>query len=135
MTEFVVHLANRPGMLAALTEALAEAGVAVEGLAAYGFDEDGIVRLVVGDATPAREAIRAAGLRAEEYRVLTTSVPHHPGGLAELTRSLADAGVNIEALYVLRTRDGEIDLAIAVDEHDEAVRRIGERSGTTPSAG
>ena len=128
MTEFVVHLANRPGMLATLTEALAEAGVAVEGMSAYGFDEDGIVRLVVTDAPGARRALSTAGLRAEEHPVLTTTVHHHAGGLAELTRSLADAGVNIEAMYLLRTREGEIDLALAVDEPDAALGRLAGRA-------
>lgn len=125
MREFVVHLTNRPGMLATLTQALADAGVTVEGMSAYGFDEDGIVRLVVTDDAGARRALTSAGLRAEEHRVLVTTVPHHAHGLAELTRSLAEAGVNIEAMYVLRSRNGEIDLAMSVDEPDIALGTLG----------
>lgn len=125
MREFVVHLANRPGMLATLTEALADAGVSVEGMSAYGFDEDGIVRLVVSDDSGTRRALDSAGLRAEEHRILLTTVPHHAHGLAEMTRSLAEAGVNIEAMYLLRSRNGEIDLALSVDEPDIALGRLG----------
>ncbi|HKZ24329.1 MAG TPA: ACT domain-containing protein [Acidimicrobiia bacterium] len=47
MTEFVVRMANRPGMLASLTETLAAAGINIDALAAYGVDDEGIVRLVV----------------------------------------------------------------------------------------
>jgi hypothetical protein len=44
MTEFTVRLANRPGMLATLTEQLASAGINIEALAAFGVDEMGVVR-------------------------------------------------------------------------------------------
>ncbi len=50
MTEFTVNLANRPGMLAALTETLAAAGVMIEALAAFGLDDEGHVRVIVDNA-------------------------------------------------------------------------------------
>lgn len=67
MTEFVVRMDNRPGRLAALTEALAESGVNIETLAAFGIDGDGVIRLVVDDADGARRTLREAGLSAEEH--------------------------------------------------------------------
>src|SRR5687767_325195 len=101
MTEFVVRMDNRPGHLAALTEALADAGVNIEALAAFGLDGEGVVRLIVDDATAARRTLREAGLSAEEHQVLTAFLPHSPGQLAAVARSLADSDINIEAVYVL----------------------------------
>jgi hypothetical protein len=124
MTEFVVHMDNRPGMLASLTEVLAEAGVNIEALAAFGFDGDGVVRLVVDDAKLARRALREAGLAAEEKQVLTTYLPHSPGQLASVARRLADSGVNIDAVYVINTSTDGIELAIAVDQPETALPHL-----------
>lgn len=124
MTEFVVHMDNRPGMLASLTEVLAGAGVNIEALAAFGFDGEGVVRLVVDDATLARRALREAGLAAEEKQVLTTYLPHSPGQLASVARKLADSGVNIDALYVINASTDGIELAIAVDQPESALPHL-----------
>lgn len=116
MTEFTIRLANRPGMLAALTERLDAAGVHVEALAAFGYSEDGHVRMIVDDAETAARVLEEAGLVSEEREVLTTVLPNTTGSLAGLTRRLADSGVNIEALYVLKSHAEGLELAIAVDE-------------------
>ena len=124
MTEFSVRLANRPGMLAQLARTLADAGVNIEALAAFGFDEEGIVRLIVDDADLARRALREAGLRATEREVLTTVLEDRPGSLAQMAQELADAGVNIDAVYLLRTNSMGLEFAVAVDETDLARQRL-----------
>lgn len=121
MTEFTIHLANRPGQLAGLAKVMADGGVDIEALAAFGLDELGVVRMVVGDAESARRVISEAGLVAEERRIIRTTLSHRPGALAALTQRLADAGVNIDGLYVLHSRSDEIELALAVAD-DEAAR-------------
>lgn len=125
MTEFTVHLANRPGMLAALTEQLASAGVNIEALAAFGFDEEGIVRLMVDDDVTTRSVLRKAGMAFEERAIQVTTLPHRPGALATLARNLADAGVNIDAVYLLRSSSEGLEFAIGVDDPDLAKGRLG----------
>jgi hypothetical protein len=129
MTEFVVHMDNRPGMLASLTEVLAAAGVNIEALAAFGFDGEGVVRLVVDDAESARRALREAGLAAEEMQVLSAFLPHAPGELATVTRKLADSGINIDAVYVINSSTEGIELAIAVDQPETALPHLPVRGG------
>ncbi|MFQ5966409.1 MAG: ACT domain-containing protein [Acidimicrobiia bacterium] len=124
MKEFSVRLANRPGMLASLAQTLADANVNIEALAAFGFDEEGIVRLIVDDAEIARRALREAGLRATEREVLTTVLEDRPGSLAKMARELADAGVNIDAVYLLRTNSTGLEFAVAVDETELARERL-----------
>jgi hypothetical protein len=121
MTEFVVRMENRPGRLAALTEALAAFGVNIEALAAYGHDGEGTVRLIVDDAPTTRRVLEEAALHSDENTVLTAVLPHVPGELARLTRVLADAGVNIDALYVLRSNAEGIELAISIDQPESAL--------------
>ena len=118
MTEFEVQMENRPGRLATLTETLARFGVNIEALAAYGTDGDGTVRLIVDDAATTRRVLEESALHCEEHMVLTAHLPHRPGELARLTRAIADAGVNIDALYVLRSNSEGIELAVVLDDHE-----------------
>lgn len=124
MTEFIVNMENRPGRLASLTEALAAYGVNIEALAAYGHDGDSTVRLITSDAITTRRVLDEAALHHEELTVLTVHLPHRPGELARITRLLADAGVNIEAMYVLRANSDGIELALSVDQPETALPHI-----------
>ena len=124
MTEFTVHLANRPGMLAALTERIAVAGVDIESLAAFGNGEIGVVHLLVGDADTTRSVLDEAGIAFEERPILTTLLAPGPAAVAAMARSLASAGVNIEAMYLLRTRPEGLEFAVAVDRPEAAERRL-----------
>lgn len=121
MTEFIVHVENRPGRLAAITDMLGAAGVNIEALAAYGYDGEGVLRLIVDDAATTRRVLADAGIRVEERTVLTAFMPHEPGALASVTRRLAEAEINIDALYVLSTSADGIEVAIAVDGAVSAV--------------
>ena len=116
MTEFTVHLPNRPGSLADLAERLAAAGVNIEALAAIGMNESGTVKLIVDDEAATRRMLEHHGLLFEERRVITTMLPHRPGSVAAMTRRLADAGINIDAMYLLRTTPDGLEFAVAVDD-------------------
>lgn len=130
MTEFVVNMENRPGRLASLTEALAAFGVNIEALAAYGHDGEGTTRIIVEDAATTRRVLDEAALTFVEHTVLTAHMPHRPGELARLTRSLADAGVNIDAIYVLHANADGIEFAVSVDQPESAVPHLQVKGGT-----
>ncbi len=132
MTEFVVQMENRPGRLATLTESLAAFGVNIEALAAYGHDGEGTVRLIVDDAPTTRRVLEEAALQAEEHTVLTALLPDRPGELARLTRSVADAGINIDAIYVLNNSADGIEFAISVDQPESALPHLQVTGGTLP---
>lgn len=130
MTEFVVAMENQPGRLATLTEALAAFGVNIEALTAYGHNGDGTVRLIVDDAATTRRVLEEAALQSVENTVLTAVLPHRPGELARLTRAVADAGVNIDAIYVLRSNSDGIEFAISVDQPESALPHLEVTGGT-----
>ena len=118
MIEFVVRLDNHPGALASLTDVLGDAGINIEAMSAWGANGNGVVRLITDNETITRHVLAEAGLVNTEHRVLTAHVTDEPGSLARITRQLGDAGVNIDALYVLRSSSEGIELAIAVDDPD-----------------
>jgi hypothetical protein len=124
MTEFIVNMENRPGRLAALTESLAAFGVNIEALTAYGHDGEGTVRVITSDAPTTRRVLEEASLHFEENTVLTVLLPHRPGELARLTRLVADVGVIIDAIYVLRANADGIEFAISVDQPETALPHL-----------
>lgn len=124
MTEFVVQMENIPGRLASLAEALAASGVNIEALAAYGLNGESSVRFMVDDALTTRRVLGEADLRFEENTVLSVHLPHRPGELANMTRRLANAGVNIEAIYVLRADSDGIEFALSVDQPETALPHL-----------
>ncbi len=129
MTEFVVRMENRPGRLATLTEALAAFSVNIEALTAYGNDGDGTVRLIVDDAVTTRRVLNESALAFEERSVLTAQLPHRPGELARLTRSIADLGINIDAVYIMRSTVDGIEIALSVNDPDAATAQLPVRGG------
>lgn len=118
MTEFTVHLPNRPGSLADLAERLASFGINIEALAALGVDDSGTVRLIVDDEPATRRMLDHHGIPFEERRVMTTMLPNRPGSVAAMTRRLADAGMNIDAMYLLRSTSEGLEFAVAIDDDD-----------------
>lgn len=100
---------DRPGVLAAAMEAVARAGINLEGIAQF----DGVLHLVTRDAAGATRALRAARIRVGVERpVLMVAVEDRPGASAAVLRRLADAGHNVDYCYLAtNTR-----LVIAGDE-------------------
>lgn len=121
MTEFTVHLPNQPGSLADLAERLATVGINIEALAAIGIDAAGTVKLIVDDEAATRRMLAHHGIPFEERRVITTTLPNKPGSVAAMTRRLADAGMNIDAMYLLRSTPEGLEFAVAIDDGSDRI--------------
>ena len=120
MKEFSVTLANKPGQLATLARQLADAGVHIESLAAIGTDGKSLVRFMPDDAVATRHVLEGAGVHFEERPILDTFLPNEPGALAAVTQRLADAGVNIDSIYLLHSNAEGLHFAVTVDDPDLA---------------
>jgi hypothetical protein len=114
MKDFSILLENRPGALADMGEALGRAGVSVEGGGAWVVGAQGAVHFLFVDGVAARKALEAAGITVlAEREVLVQRLKQAvPGQLGQLTRRMAEAGVNIEVLY----SDHDHQLILVVDD-------------------
>lgn len=100
-TDLTVTLADQPGTLAGVCEALGRAGINIDGLCAFTAGGVGVVHLLVDDAAAARGALQAAGLEVRDEReVLVLDAEDRPGAAGELARRIARAGVNADLAYV-----------------------------------
>jgi hypothetical protein len=126
--QFIVQLRNEPGGLAALAEALAERGVDLRAIGGGGIGEVGHVIMTTADDDTTRAVLKAGGYTYHEGESLITEVPDRPGGMAEIARRLADAGVNIYGHLFLGRWGDRAMFAFVVDKPDVA-RPILERQG------
>jgi hypothetical protein len=102
-------------------EALGRAGISIEGGGAFAIDgESGVAHFLVADGSAASAALEAAGIEVVAVRevVVQRLDQAEPGQLGKITRCMADAGVNIEALY----SDHENRLILVVDDPARAGR-------------
>jgi hypothetical protein len=99
-TQLAVFLANRPGALARVCNALAQAEVNIHALATSDTVDHSVVRMVVSDPTKALMLLGEAGVLALESDVLTIETENKPGVLATIAERLAKAEVNIEYTYL-----------------------------------
>jgi hypothetical protein len=122
--DVVVILEHRPGELARLGEAAGDAGVNIRGLAAFTGEGKGVAHVLLDDADVARfrTALTMAGMGiADERAVLLVDVEDRPGTLGELTRRLAEAGVNIDLAY---TTFGGVKIVIATEDMKSALAAL-----------
>ena len=120
MRDFVIHLTHRPGELAGVTNALSLQGVNIKSLAAITFGQQALLRLIPDDVEAARSALEAANIRFEEHELVTVLLENRAGELTGVAAKLADAGLNLEAVYLIGVADDLIELAIAVDDVKKA---------------
>ncbi len=120
MKDFVIQLSHRPGELASVTNALSLQGVNIRSLAAMTLGNQAVLRLIPDNVEAARDALRAGNFRFEEHEVVTVLLENRAGELTGVAGKLADAGLNLEAVYVVGLAGELIELAIAVDDVKKA---------------
>jgi len=118
LTEIVVELEDQVGALADLGELLGGRAVDIRALAVLSLpDGNALAHLVVEPADVALQVLREAGLVAQRVReVLEVTVDDEAGALGRYCRRLADAKINLQAVYLSGSHDGSKDLIIAVSD-------------------
>ncbi len=112
-----IHLDDHPGALAEMGEALGKSVVNIDGICGVSCEGVGVLHILVEDAAAARSAIEQAGFDVEAERdVLVVNIVDRPGELGNIARKLADAGINLDLLYLT----ANLDLVIGVDDLEKA---------------
>jgi len=91
--EFSVTLDDRPGTLAKATDAIAKAGINIDGYCAVpsGNQGKGTFRVVTKDPAGTRKALEAAGFKVQDERdAAVIDVEDRPGVVAQIFRRLAE---------------------------------------------
>ena len=126
--QFVVQLKNEPGSLAVLAEELAKRGVDLRAIGGGGIGDAGHVIMTTADDDTTRQILDDGGYVYVEGESILAEVDDRPGGMARISRALADAGVNIFGHLFLGRWGDRAMFAFVVDRPDLA-RPILEHKG------
>jgi hypothetical protein len=99
--DLVIELENTPGALAEVAAAVSDAGVNLAAATCVGSGERAELHILVPHAEAARHSLAISHLGvSREREVVVVDVEDRPGVLADLTRKIARAGVNLDLVYV-----------------------------------
>lgn len=119
-TVFRVLLPNRPGEISHLTQSLADAGVNIETGAAVANGREAYFEFLPNDVDTTSNVLREFGAPFQKVQVVLAWIPNQPGQLARALGPLAEAGINIDSLYMVRTEESRILMAVGVSDLDRA---------------
>ena len=97
--QLAIFLDNRPGMLARVADALAEAKISIYAITTSDTVDHSVIRLVVSDYRRALHVFEEHGTLVVEDDVLMFEGNNRPGEMARIAHKLADAKINIEYFY------------------------------------
>jgi hypothetical protein len=113
--DLVIDIENTPGALAGVAAAISDAGVNIAAATCVGAGEWAELHILVPHAEAARHSLAISHVAVtREREVVVVDVEDRPGVLADLTRRIARAGVNLDLVYVAtrnRVVFGAADLA------------------------
>ena len=99
--DLVIDVENKPGALARVAAAISDAGVNMAAATCIGSADHAELHVLVPHAEAAKHSLAITGLTvSRERQVAVVEVDDRPGVLADLTRRIADAGVNLDLVYV-----------------------------------
>jgi hypothetical protein len=101
--ELLFKAPTRVGLLADVAEALANAGVDLLAIGAYDKGDNGEFLLLTSNNRIAAEALGPLDGEIDFVPVVVAEVRNEPGTLAEISRRIADAGLNVVQIHATTT--------------------------------
>ncbi len=113
--DLIIDIENTPGALARIAAAISDAGVNIAAATCIGSGERAELHILVKHAGAAKHSLAISHLAvSREREVVVVDVQDAPGVLADLTRKIARAGIDLDLVYVAtqnRVVFGSADLA------------------------
>ena len=99
--DLVIDIENTPGALAEIAAAISDAGVNIAAATCIGTGDRAELHILVKHAEAARHSLAISHVAVNREReVVVVDVEDRPGVLADLTRKIARAGVDLDLVYV-----------------------------------
>ena len=99
--DLTIDIENAPGALAKVAAAISDAGVNISAATCIGPGDRAELHILVPHAEAAKHSLAISHLAiSREREVVVVDVEDRPGVLADLTRRIARAGVDLDLVYV-----------------------------------
>jgi hypothetical protein len=125
VTQLVLNLESKPGVLGHVCGVLGGAGINIEALwASDTATGKGRIRVLVADATKAEGALKAAKLRYAREEAISLPLENQPGALAAAAQKLARAKVNIKCAAATTLGTGQATVILTVSNVQKALAAL-----------
>ena len=99
--DLAIDVENAPGALARVAAAISDAGVNIAAATCIGSGKQAELHILVPHGGAAKHSLAISHLAvSREREVVVVDVEDRPGVLADLTRKIARAGVDLDLVYV-----------------------------------
>jgi hypothetical protein len=121
--EIVVDVVDKIGILADISEIVADHGVNVEALAGWGDGKKAQVMFITGDNLRAVDALKKKNYaNAHEREVILLEMDNRPGVMKVITKRLADLHINIKHIYgTTCSCGGPAKMVLSTTDNEKAV--------------
>ena len=125
-TDLVIDIENNPGALAEVATAISDAGVNIAAATCVGPGERAELHILVPHAEAVKHALAISHVGvSRERQVVVVQVEDRPGVLADLTREIARAGVNLDLVYIATQNR----IVFGADDLDALRAAVGQAAG------
>ncbi|MDH5546680.1 MAG: ACT domain-containing protein [Gammaproteobacteria bacterium] len=125
MKQITIISPNRPGVMADISETLAQAGININHIDAETFNESAIIIMNVDNYDRALyELQKFPDLKAVSEDAIVIRIENKPGALAQISTRFKNANINIRSIRFLE-RDEDYGLvAISTERTEEAMQLV-----------
>ena len=121
MKQITVVAERSPGLLAQVSEILAERGINIETLNAETVQDYGVVIFTVDRYDEALVALRDAGVPAVSEDAIIIRIADEPGALARISRRFHDAEIRLRSVRIIRRDAGHGLVALSTERTERAL--------------
>lgn len=101
MMDLTIEVVDEPGALGKVAAAISDAGVNMAAATCTGPGANAEIHILVPHAEAARHALAISHLAVtREREVVVVEIQDRPGALADLTRTIGQAGVDLDLVYL-----------------------------------
>jgi hypothetical protein len=117
-------IADRPGLLSGITDAIARAKVNITAICAYAMDNKAYFMMTTESNAKAKKALAELKIKPEEEDVVTVEMPNTTGSLQKVAKKIADAGINIFYLYATASTGKTSTCVFSTSDDRKAIKAI-----------
>lgn len=125
MKGITVVTEDRKGLIAELSEKLEQGGINIISINAREEDGTAYVALEVDDYDATLSVLRDSEFQAVPEEVLVVRIEDRPGGLAAISRLLAEGDVSIRGMTMLQRANGWCAVAVNTDDNAKSREILG----------
>jgi hypothetical protein len=128
--EIVVRMKNDIGILFELSTLVSLKGANILAVNGGACGEECVIRLITDDNRKTKDVLTEHDFVPQEESVVLVELPHRPGMLKTVTKTLAQAGIDIRNVYAAATLDQDKCLLVFHSSNDEeALAKLKEMEG------